>query len=406
MEVLLLGIYSFFVWLIFIKLKWLPWNTVSQTIVFIIPIVGLTALILTLNVVCPSSSDVRVIKYVVQVVPQVRGRVLEVPVDGNRPVKKGEVLFKIDPTPYQLQIQQLEAQLVTAEGGARELDESLKGATAKVSEARSAITTANSKLREVNARLQLARQRVEQYRELARTGAGSKFDLERSETDLKQLEAELALVQSQIAQAVAVEASARAGEGQVRQKLGARVDGDLAQVAQYKAQLAQAKWDLSQTTVFAPANGSVINLQLRPGSFVAGLPMAPVMSFVEEEYQVIAMFNQNELTKVEPGNEAEIALQTYPGRIVKGVVESIVWAQGQGQLPLSGTVPQSGSAPLPPGRYSVKIDIAERDRKLFLAAGATGNAAIYTNHVEAIHIIRKVILRVGSYINYLILKLH
>jgi len=406
MEVLLLGIYSFFVWLIFIKFKLLPWNTVSQTIVVIIPIVGLTALILTLNVVAPSSADVRVIKYVVQVVPQVRGRVIEVPVDGNRPVKKGEVLFKIDPTPYQLQIQQLEAQLVTAEGGSRELDENLKGATAKVNEARSAITSANSKLREVNARLDLARKRVEQNRELARTGAGSRFDLERSETDLKQLEAELALVQSQIAQAVAVEASARAGEGQVRQKLGARVNGDLAQVAQYKAQLAQAKWDLSQTTVYAPASGSVINLQLRPGSFVAGLPMAPVMSFVEEEYQVLAMFNQNELTKVEPGNEAEIALQTYPGRVVKGKVDSIVWAQGQGQMPLSGTVPQTGAAALPPGRYAVKIDIAERDRKLFLAAGATGNAAIYTDHLAAIHIIRKVILRVGSYINYLILKLH
>jgi len=150
----------------------------------------------------------------------------------------------------------------------------------------------------------------------------------------------------------------------------------------------------------------VINLQLRPGSFVAGLPMAPVMSFVEEEYQVLAMFNQNELTKVEPGNEAEIALQTYPGRVVKGKVDSIVWAQGQGQMPLSGTVPQTGAAALPPGRYAVKIDIAERDRKLFLAAGATGNAAIYTDHLAAIHIIRKVILRVGSYINYLILKLH
>jgi hypothetical protein len=76
MEAILLGIYAFFVWLIFIKLKWLPWNTTSQTIVVIIPIVAMAALILTLNVVAPSTNDVRVIKYVVQVVPQVRGRVL------------------------------------------------------------------------------------------------------------------------------------------------------------------------------------------------------------------------------------------------------------------------------------------------------------------------------------------
>jgi len=77
MEILLLGIYSAFVWLIFIKLKWLPWNTTSQVTVAIIPIVGLTALILTLNVVAPSSADVRVYKYTIPVVSQVRGRVLE-----------------------------------------------------------------------------------------------------------------------------------------------------------------------------------------------------------------------------------------------------------------------------------------------------------------------------------------
>ena len=79
MEVIILGIYSAIVWFIFIKMKWLPWNTTSQVTVAIIPIVGLTALILLLNVVAPSTADVRVIKYVVNVVPQVRGRVTEVP---------------------------------------------------------------------------------------------------------------------------------------------------------------------------------------------------------------------------------------------------------------------------------------------------------------------------------------
>ncbi len=54
----------------------------------------------------------------------------------------------------------------------------------------------------------------------------------------------------------------------------------------------------------------------------------------------------------------------------------------------------------------MKLDIEPRDRELFLAAGAVGSAAIYTEHFEAVHIIRKVILRVGSYTNYLILKLH
>ena len=100
MEILLLGIYSFFVWLIFIKFKLLPWNTGTQVVVAIIPIVGLTVLILSLNVVAPSSADVRVFKYTVPIVSQVRGRVTEVPVEeGNRLVKKGDVLFRVDPKP-------------------------------------------------------------------------------------------------------------------------------------------------------------------------------------------------------------------------------------------------------------------------------------------------------------------
>jgi len=73
MEVLLLGIYAAIVWFIFIKMKWLPWTTATQVIVVIIPVVALTALVLALNVVAPSSADVRVIKYVINIVPQVRG---------------------------------------------------------------------------------------------------------------------------------------------------------------------------------------------------------------------------------------------------------------------------------------------------------------------------------------------
>src|SRR5213079_3228018 len=123
MEALLLGIYAFFVWLIFIKFKWLPWTITSQVIVAVIPIVAMTAMILTLNVVAPSSSKLRVYRYTVPIV------------EGNRLVKKGDVLFRIDPTPYQLEVNSLAAQLATAQAGQRELLESQKGANAKTVEA-------------------------------------------------------------------------------------------------------------------------------------------------------------------------------------------------------------------------------------------------------------------------------
>jgi multidrug resistance efflux pump len=407
MEAILLGIYGFFVWLIFIKFKWLPWNITSQVIVAIIPIVAMTVLILTLNVVAPSSTLLRVYKYTVPIVSQVRGRVLEVPIEeGNRLIKKGDVLFRIDPVPYQLEVNSLQAQLATAQASQRELLESQKGANAKTAETRAAILQATSRTAEVQARLALARRRVVQNRELVRSGAGNRFDLEQAEATLAETESQLAAAQSQMAQARAGEAQAVASAQQVGQKLGAQVDGQFAQVAQIRAQLESAKWNLDQTVTRSPCDCYVINLQLRAGGFVAGLPLNPVMSLVEVDGQVVAFFAQNELTRVAPGDEAEFALETYPGRVIKAKVDSVVWAMGQGQLTPSGIIPMSTLATQPPGRFAVKFNIEPRDRELFLAAGAVGHAAIYTQHLEAIHILRKVILRVGSYVNYLIPKLH
>jgi len=379
MEIILLGIYSFFVWLIFFKFKWLPWNTTSQVTVVVIPIVGLTALILLLNIYAPSSHDVRVFKYTVPVVSQVRGRVIEVPIEeGNRLVHEGDVLFRVDPTPYQLTVNSLKAQLVGAEGEAGTLREQLKSAVGNTGA--------------IRARIDLARKRVAQNRELAATGAGNRFDLEQAEADLRDLEAQVT--------------AAIASEAQVRAQLAAVVDNDIASIAKIKADLANAEWELQQTTVLSPCECYVINLQLRPGAFVAGMPFNPVMSLVEATGQVVALYHQNELHKVAPGDEAEFALETYPGRIIKATVDSVIWAQGQGQLPASGTLPMTGAFAEYPGRFPVKFNVADRDRELFLAAGAAGGAAIYTQHLHAIHIIRKVILRVGSYTDYLILKLH
>ena len=376
MDLLILIIYGFLAWLVFGKFKWLPWNIVTGSITITLPIVGLIVLLLTLNVVAPASDDVRVIKYVVQVVPQVRGRVIEVPAEGNQPMRKGDVLFKIDPTPYALQVKALEAQLVNAQGGAKKRTEDLNAAT--------------SKSAAIRAQIALAQERVKQNRQLVERGAGDRFSLEQAESNLKSYQAELA--------------GARAAEAQVRALLGATVDQDLAEVAQIRAQLESAKWDLSQTTVFAPANGVPINVQLRPGSVVTPLPQTASLSFVEDDYQVIALFEQNELRLVAPGDEAEIALRTIAGKVLKAKVVSIVWAQGQGQLTPSGTLPLTGAQALPPGRFAVKLDLEPKDRETFLAAGALGKAAIYTNHVEAIHILRKVLIRVGSYFNYLVLK--
>jgi hypothetical protein len=119
------------------------------------------------------------------------------------------------------------------------------------------------------------------------------------------------------------------------------------------------------------------------------------------------MYSQNELRNVAPGDEAEIALKVFPNRIIKTQVDSIVWSSGTGQLPLSGTVPgQATTAPIPPGKFAVRLRPHGDDEHTFLPMGAQGQGAIYTQHGHMVHIIRKVILRVGTKIDWLVLKLH
>jgi multidrug efflux pump subunit AcrA (membrane-fusion protein) len=347
MEILLLAIYSGIVWLIFFKFKLLPWNRISQVIVATIPVVGLTAMILILNVVAPSSHDVRVINYVVQIIPQVTGQITEVPVQDNQFVKKGDVLFQIDSVPFSLRVRELEGKLADTR--------------AQVGQLGSELDAARENTKSLRVRLELANKRLVQNQQLVDAAAGNVFDLESAQTDVADLRAKVS--------------AAVANEAQVRERLGARSGGEQAQVATILAQLEQARWELEKTNVRAMTDGYAINVQIRPGSFAAAAPFRPVMTFVP----------------------------TLPGKILRAKVRAVIWAQGQGQLTPSGELPK-GTGYLPPGRFAVELE--PEDSSIFLAAGARGAGAIYTEHGKMIHLVRKVIVRFGSYMNYLVLKLH
>ena len=393
MEILLLGIYSFFVWLIFIKFKWLPWNITTQVIAATIPIIGITMLILFLNIFAPSSADVRVMNYVVPINSRVAGKVIEVPVEPNIPVKKGDVLFRLDPTPFEIQVRSaeanvvsLKAQLISATANQRNLSQQLNEAVSRRGTART--------------QLALARQRVSEFEELVRTGAGNRFDLDQAQTDAQRMENDLKAAEASVAQ-VQERLAAKTPDG-----VQDEVAGVLAQIAAAEAQLADAQWNLEQTVTVAPADGYVVALALRPGVMVVPFPPVPAMTFIEDEQWVVAYFAQNEVRKIEPGNEAEIALKTYPARIIKCEVDAIIWATAQGQLPISGMLPTTGFGAAPDMRLAVKLRPVGADAELFLAPGARGNGAVYTNSGHMIHIIRKVIMRVGAKLDWLVLKLH
>jgi multidrug resistance efflux pump len=360
MEILLLGIYSLFAWLVFFKFKWLPWNFVTQVITITIPIVGLTILILVLNIVAPSSHDVRVVNYVIPINSNVRGLVIDVPIEPNRPIKKGDVLFKVDPVPFEIAVENHEA---------------------NIENLRKQLKSIQSSSQVIASRAALARKRSGQYTELAGTGAGNKFDQEQAETEVQNLKGELA--------------SSTSKEESIR-----------AQIESAEAQLAQAKWELSQTTYYAPTNGTVVALTLRKGAMAVPLPMIPAMNFVEDEQWILAIYAQNEVRKIKPGQEAEIAFSMYPGRVVKAKVDSIMWATAQGQLPIGSMNAAGGVAPIPPNALAVRLLKDGPDEDLFLAAGAHGAGAVYTDSGEPIQILRKIIVRVGAKLDWLILKLH
>lgn len=394
MELILLLIYSFIVWLIFFKFKLLPWNIVSQVIVFTLPVLGMIAIILTLNLVAPSTNDVRAINYVIPVVPRVSGQVIEVPIEPNEPIKEGDVLFRLDPTPFEISVKAAEATLeslqvalVTAEATQRALEDQ--------------VTSAAARKEAVRSQLDLAKRRVEQFTALAESGAGRGADLDQARAEAARLESELL--------------AAEANQSQIQQKLSAvTADGEIDEVAAARARIAKAEadlqaalFDLEGTVHLAPADGRVVNLALRPGVRAVQMPMAPVMSFIEDNDQwIVAMFHQNELLNVRAGDEAEIYLKSHPGRIIKCRVVSVLWATAQGQLPISGNLPNTAAAPAPEQRIAVRLQVEPRDRDLFLAAGARGSGAIFTEHGKILHVIRKVMLRVSTKLDWLVLKLH
>jgi multidrug resistance efflux pump len=379
---LILGGYCAIVWLIFIKLKLFPWNIKTQLGSALGGVLLLAVITFTVNLITPGSEDVRVINFVTEVVPRVQGTVIQVAVEGNVPVKKGDILVQIDPKPYQLKVNQLQAQLADSLANAKTLQQTYDSAKANTNAAK--------------ANLDLMKKRLVESTQLNSTGAGNRYDVE-------YYTAEVAKAQSGYDAAKAAETSAQF-------KLNAVVGDDNATVAQIKAQLEAAQYDLDSCTVRAPADGYPTAVTIRPGNYAVSMPLRPLMSFVWSDQRVLAFFDQNELRFVQPGDPAEITLKAVPGKIIYAKVDSIVWAASQGQIQQSGVIPTAPSemlhAPLPQ-KYAVKLIPIEMDGQPIptMPMGARGIAGIYTDHLHPLHLVRMLVLRMHSVLYNLVFKL-
>jgi multidrug resistance efflux pump len=310
MIVVLLNTYLVLLFIL-VKLRIVPFNLfwkVSPAPVLILLLFGL---FIPMNWGAPQGSAV-VIRHSVSIVPDVAGEVVEVPIEPNTPLKAGDVLFRIDPAPYQSQLDALSAQK------------------------------------------SFQQRRLSQMTQLQTTGSGRAFDVEQRQAEFDQL----------------------------------------------NAQVAGAQWNLDKTVVRAPADGYVTNLALRKGARVGNLPLAPVMAFIDTSETIIGVeIPQVAARYIEAGQPVELTFKFMPGTIVTGRVESILQAIATGQVQPSGTAATPTAVHAVPFVVRVALDDAEFARQL--PAGAVGEAAIFTEHVKAARVIRRVLLRQIAILNYI-----
>src|SRR5580698_9808652 len=310
MIVVLLNVYLVLLFLL-VKLKIVRFNLfwkVSPAIVFLLLLIGL---FIPMGWGAPQGSAV-VVRNSVSIVPDVAGEVIEVPVTANAPLKSGDVLFRIDPTPYAAQVKAIEAQL------------------------------------------KLSATRLAQMTQLFERDSGRGFDVEQRQSEVDQL----------------------------------------------SGQLEGAQWNLDKTIVRAPADGYVTNLALRKGARVANLPLSPVMAFIDTSDTIIGVeIAQNDARYIAPGQAVEVTFKFMPGHIYSGKVESVLQAIATGQLQTSGNAATPKPIQVAPFVVRVVLDDAAFARSL--PAGSTGEAAVFTDHLKATHVVRKVLLRQMAILNYI-----
>jgi len=181
----------------------------------------------------------------------------------------------------------------------------------------------------------------------------------------------------------------------------ANLDRAVAQMKSTQAQLDGANYNLDQTTVRAPGNGIITNVEtLQPGARVVAMPFQQTMTFIGEQRVVVAQIFQTYMRYVKPGQTAEIAFKMYPGKVFKATVQSIIPGNTFGQIGPSGLLPTTMQEVH--GPMFVRLLLDDNEVAKTLLAGSTGEVAIYTPRGSATHVIRKVMIRMTAIMNYVI----
>jgi len=379
MELLLALIYVSFCVAIF-KLFRIPVNQWSLSTAVLGGIVGIFLLLLVMNYNHPFTTNARIYFPVTPILPTVKGRVVEVPVRANTPLKEGDVLFRIDPKPYQYVVDEKKAALAEAEQNVSQLKASLDQATAAAEK--------------VNAQLQLAQQNYDRQAELFKEKVVAQATLDTATRNLDAAKQSLT--------------GAKAEEERARLAYTSNIGGVNTSVARARAGLADAEFDLDQTTTRAAGPGFVTQVSLRPGMYILPTQLRTAMLFVNtgrRDHELGAAFQQNSLQRVDAGDDAEVAFDAVPGRVFSAKVRSLVDAIAAGQLATTATLVEPATLTTA-GRAVAVIDVSEEMYNYQIPLGSTAQVAIYTKHWHHLSLLRKILLRMRSWENYVFLEGH
>jgi membrane fusion protein (multidrug efflux system) len=244
------------------------------------------------------------------IAPKVSGYLQDVLVTDNQPVKAGQPLARIDDRDYAVAVEQAKADVTAAQADVANVEASLDMQQAVIAQARSTVEVDR-------ANLTFTQQDNDRYSSLARTGAGS---VQNEQQAVSKLQIAQSTLQRDTAAVTAAERRMEMLRAQLA-KAGAVLAHD-------RAVQDQAVLNLSYATIVAPVDGVVGNRTLRPGQYVqAGTQLMAVVP-VHGVY-IVANFKETQLTDVHAGQPVAIDVDTFPGTMVKGHVDSIAPASGQ-----------------------------------------------------------------------------
>lgn len=335
------------------------------------------ALILLMNYNHPYTFQAQKAVVSIPITPQVTGIVSEVTDKQNTFIKKGEVLFKIEPTRYQARVDRLQADLMTAIHSIQVLQGQLDEAVAHTS---GIIAERDRLYKDYQRYLRGSRAKVNPF---------SESDIDNARQNFL---AQDALVKSSLAE-----------QAQIKSQLNSVVNGEQSQIVSLRAQLTEAKYNLDQTVVRAPSNGYVTQVLIRPGTYAAALPLRPVMVFIpQQKRQIVAQFRQNSLLRLTSGDQAEIVFNALPGQVFQGRLTSILPVVPSGTYQPQGTLQSLSMIPGSDGVLAV-IELEPNADVDALPDGIFAQVAVYSDHFTHVSVMRKVLLRMTSWMHYLYL---